>query len=323
MRIGGDPGAESHDICQKLIHPHEHSAAGQNHAAAGNIGPHIIAGLFHHRNHSVQNGCERFPEGPQHFPGRKRDDTRFFCGQIASFDIQLFFFYVARNRPDANLDLFGRAFADIKPVFFAHITDNGGIKLISAGIDRNMRHHIADEDHGGFGAGSADMNQHLTHGRRKIQPDPQCGAKRCLQKMYTGSSRRQHSIFYSVGLRFREITGNGDHDNRTQKCAPQRFFKEKTQNGSKNIRAFHHRIPQRPAKPIMVGSFLHGFHGIVSRGNRFAAVHIHCAHCRLVKQNTVFHRADGRLRCSDVKTDSFADHILPPFSVQNTIEFAR
>ena len=160
------------------------------------------------------------------------------------------------------------------------------------------------------------MYQHLPHRGGKIKPHAKSGAKRCFQQVNVRHARRKDCVLQGVGLRLRQVTGDGNHHAGAKRRPADGTAEENAQHRSKEPVCPYHVVKRKLHQLDMIGGGFLLFKRGVSGFQHFIGIHIHGNDRRLFQKNPFVHGADGGLRCPDVKTDPFTQHPAPPFFFQ-------
>src|SRR3569832_70159 len=188
-RDAGERVLRDHRRQARLLHQQavevtqQRAAAGQHHAALGDIGAEVGRGLFERGLDRADDAGQRVLQRLEDFIAIELVVAWLVFGEVAALHLELTNLLRGIGGADLVFDLFGGGFADQRAVIAAHVVGDGLIEAVAADAHRGGVDDAVERNDGDLGRTAADVEHHR--------------AAR-LTDRHAGADRRGHGFFEQI-----------------------------------------------------------------------------------------------------------------------------
>ena len=129
--FGNDYGQAGFFHQQAVEVAQQRTAAGQHHAALGDVGAEFRRGLFQRSLDRLDDARQGFLQGFEDFVAVEREAARQTFRQIAALDLDFAHFVAGIGAADLELDALGGGVTDERAVVAAYVVDDGVVEAIN------------------------------------------------------------------------------------------------------------------------------------------------------------------------------------------------
>ncbi len=259
----------------------QRTAAGEHHAALGDVGAEFRRGLFERVFHRRDDLVERIGQRFENFVGTDGEAARHAFAQVSALDFHLLDLGAGKGRADFLLDGFGRGLADQHAVIAADVVDDGLVELVAAHAHTALVHRAAQRNDAHLSGAAADVDDHRAGGFADRQPGADGRSHGLFDEVHLAGARAQRRLANGAALDLGAAAGHANDDARTGPEHPGvvRHFDELLEHllghGEVGDHAVFHRADgldiARHLAQHLLGFLAYGLNGFLAAGAALVA----------------------------------------------------
>src|SRR3990167_6400781 len=190
------------------------AAAGQHHAALGDVGAEFRRRLLQRILDGRDDLVERLGQSLQHFVAGNGETARHALAEVAPTHFHLAHFGAREGAADLLLDGFRRGLADQHAVVATDVTDDGFVKLVAADTHAALVDHAAERNHAHLGGAATNIDHHGTAGLADRQARANTGGHGRFDQVYRRGTCCLGGVLDGAALDLGGAAGHADDDAR-------------------------------------------------------------------------------------------------------------